>query len=97
MSLKPRRLVLDAPFSEPVSEPVGIIGLVSEEPFRAGTGAQQRNGPSDVSNVAGGQGKGDRSALIIGQSMDLARSSAARAPDRFRIVPFLSRLPSGAL
>ena len=66
---------------------VGIIGLIGKQAFGLVHGGQERNGHVDVGDVAGCQGEGDRSATIIGQSMDFARSSAARAPNRFRELP----------
>ena len=72
---------------EPVTKTVGIIGLVSKQAFGLVHGGQERNGHGDVGDIARRQGEGDRSATIIGQSMDFARSSAARAPNRFRVLP----------
>src|SRR6476620_10972919 len=72
---------------EPVTKTVGIIGLVSKQASGLVHGGQQRNGHGDVGDIARRQGEGDRSATIIGQSMDFARSSAARAPNRFRELP----------
>src|SRR6476620_11094336 len=79
---------------EPVPKTVGIIGLIGEQAFGLVHGGQERNGHGDVGDIAGCQGEGNRSATIIGQSMDFARSSAARAPNRFRKLP--SQRPSGA-
>ena len=69
------------------AETVGIIGLVGDEaPWPADT-VQKRYSHGDVGDVAGRQGEGDRPAVIIGQSMDFARSSAARRANRLRPRP----------
>ena len=74
---------------EPVTKTVGIIGLVSKQASGLVHGGQERNGHGDVGDIARRQGEGDRSATIIGQSMDFASSSAARAPQSLpRTPPF---------
>ena len=71
----------------PSAQTVGIIGLVCKQSFGLGHCAHERDSHGDVGDVAGRQGEGDRSAAIIGQSMDFTRSSAVRAPNRFRLLP----------
>jgi hypothetical protein len=93
----PRSCSFDLSSLEPVTKTVGIIGLVSKQASGLIHGGQERNGHGDVGDIARRQGEGDRSATIIGQSMDYARSSAARTPNRFRELPLLSQRPSGAL
>lgn len=77
----------DAARLEPVAQPVGVVSLVRQQPFGATHPFQQRDRDGDVGNVARCQCEGDRSALIIGQSMDLARSSATRRANRLRPRP----------
>ena len=66
---------------------VGIVSFVCQQPLRSGDGSMQRSGHSDVGDVSRGQRKGDRSAAIIGHSMDFTRFSAARTANRFRELP----------
>ncbi len=63
-----------------------VPSRIGKQTFGLVHGAQERNGHGYVGDVAGRQGEGDRSATIIGQSMDFARSFA-RAPNRFRVLP----------
>jgi hypothetical protein len=49
-------------------------------------------GHDDVGDVSGRQRESDRSAAIVGQSMNLARSSAPRAADRFFKLPLFEPL-----
>ena len=72
---------------EPVAQTVSIIGLIGEQSLGLPHGAEKRNSHGDIGDISRRQGEGDRSATIIGQSMDFARSSAARAANRFRVLP----------
>jgi len=72
---------------EPFAQAVGVVSFVCEQPLWSGDGAKQGSGDGDAGDVSRGQRKRDRSAAIIGQSMDLARSSAARMANRFRELP----------
>jgi hypothetical protein len=78
---------LDLSPLQPIAQTVGIIGFVGQQPFGLGHHADQWNGHGDVGDVAWRQREGDRSAAIIGQSMDFARSSTTRAANRFRERP----------
>ena len=82
---------LDATDFEPVAEAICIISLIGN-PVGPSDNGQQRHGHADVGNVAWRQRKGDRSAAIIGQTMDLRGAAAARAPDRLR--PFAPFAPA---
>jgi len=73
-----------------------VPSRIGKQTFGLVHGAQERNGHGYVGDVAGRQGEGDRSATIIGQSMDFARSFAER-PIASAYSPFLSQRPSGAL
>jgi hypothetical protein len=72
---------------EPFAQAVGVVSFVCQQPLWSGHGTKQRSGHGDVGNIPRRQRKGDRSAAIIGQSMDFARSSAARTANRFRELP----------
>ena len=78
---------LDATDFEPVAQAVCIISLIGNQAVGPSDGGQQRHGHADVGNVAWRQREGDRSAAIIGQTMDLRGAAAARAPDRLRPFP----------
>jgi hypothetical protein len=54
-------------------------------PLWSGGGSKQGNGHRDVGDVS--RREGNRSAAIIRQSMDFARSSVARTANRFRELP----------
>ena len=74
-----------------------VPSRIGKQTFGLVHGAQERNGHGYVGDVAGRQGEGDRSATIIGQSMDFARSSSRERPIASAYSPFLSQRPSGAL
>ena len=78
---------LDATGFEPVTQAVGVISFICDQVFRRRDGTQQRHGHADVGDVARRQRESDRSAAIIGQTMDLRGATAARAPDRLRPLP----------
>ena len=78
---------LDATDFEPIAQAVCVISLVRDQAVGQCDGAQQRHGHADVSDVAGRQREGDRSAAIIGQTMDFRGATAARTPDRLRPLP----------
>jgi hypothetical protein len=82
---------------QPSAQTGGIVGLVGQQALWLSDGAEKRNSHDDVGDVSGGQRESDRSAAIIGQSMDLARPSARERPIASSISPFLSRSPSDAL
>jgi hypothetical protein len=67
-----------------------VPSRIGKQTFGLVHGAQERNGHGYVGDVAGRQGEGDRSATIIGQSMDFRPIASAYSP-------FLSQRPSGAL
>src|SRR6202040_2501750 len=77
----------DLPLFEPFAQAVGVVSFVCEQPLWSGDGSKQWSGHGDVGDVSRGQSKRDRPAAIIGQSMDFARSSAARTANRFREIP----------
>jgi hypothetical protein len=68
---------LDAALLEPSSQAVSVVGFVRQQSPWGGDGAQKRNGHSYVGDVSRGQRESDRSAAIIGQCMDFARSSTS--------------------
>ena len=78
---------LDAAEFKPVAQAVRVIGFICDQVFRRRDGSQQRHGHTDVGDVAGRQREGDRSATIIGQTMDFRGATPARAPDRLRPLP----------
>jgi len=51
---------------------VGIIGLVGEQAPRWRNTVEQSGGEADVSDVAWRQDEGERPALSVGHSVDLA-------------------------
>ncbi len=82
----------DLPMLEPSAQTVGVVGLVRKHALWLSDGAEKRNGHDDVGDVSWRQRESDRSAAIIGQSMDLARPSAPRAADRFFKLPLFEPL-----
>ena len=82
----------DLPLLEPLAQAVGVIGLVRQQALWSCDGAEKGNGHDDVGDVSGGQRESDRSAAIIGQSMNFARPSAPRAADRFFKLPLFEPL-----
>ena len=61
---------------EPLAQVIGIVGLVGQQAFRRRDLVEQRSGDADVGDVAWRQDEGDRLALSVSQSMDLAGPSA---------------------
>jgi len=82
----------DLPLLQPSAQTVGVVGLVRQQALWFCDGAEKRNGHDDVGDVSGRQRESDRSAAIIGQSMNLARPSAPRAADRFFKLPLFEPL-----
>lgn len=78
---------LDLPVFEPIAQAICVVSFVRQQPLWFNDSSKQRSGHSDVGDVSRRQRKGDRSAAIIGHSMDFARSSAARTANRFRELP----------
>jgi hypothetical protein len=56
---------------------IGIIGLIGQQTFDRTSHLKKRDRHFDIGDVARGQGEGDRSAAIIGQTLYFARSSAS--------------------
>jgi len=82
----------DLSLPEPPAQTVRVVGLVGEQALWFCDGAEKRNGHDDVGDVSGRQRESDRSAAIVGQSMNLARPSAPRAADRFFKLPLFEPL-----
>ena len=82
----------DLPLLEPSAQAVGVVGLVRQHALWFCDGAEKRNGHDDVGDISGGQRESDRSAAIVGQSMNFARPSAPRAADRFFKLPLFEPL-----
>jgi hypothetical protein len=55
-----------------LTEMVGVVGPVREQATRWCDVVEQSVGDADVGDIAWRQDKGDRSALSVGQSVDLA-------------------------
>lgn len=78
---------LDLRSCKPLSQTVRVVDLVDDQPFGRASHFQQRDCHPDVGDVGKCQGEGDRSAAIIGQTMDFACSSAMRRANRLRRRP----------
>lgn len=61
---------------ERFAEVIGIVGFIRQQAFRRRDIVEQRSCDADVGNVAWRQDEGDRLALSVGQSVDLAGPSA---------------------
>ena len=82
----------------PSAQTVGVIGLVRQQALRFSDGAEKRNSHDHVGDVSGRQRESDRSAAIIGQSMNLLLVLPPRErPIASSNSPFLSRSPSDGL
>ena len=55
---------------------IGVVGLVRQQALRRRGIVEQRGRDADVGNIAWRQDEGDRLALSVGQSVDLAGPSA---------------------
>jgi hypothetical protein len=71
---------------------VGVVGLVRHKAPRFSDDGEKRNSHDHVGDVSGRQRERDRSAAIIGQSMNFARPSAPRAANRFFKLPLFEPL-----
>ena len=67
---------LGAERPQPLSQMIGVVGLVGQQASRRRDVVEQGPGDADVGDVAWRQDKGDRLALSGGQSVDLAGPSA---------------------
>ncbi len=72
---------LAAAFGEPVAELGRVIGAIGDQPLRGGDVLEQGGGPDQIVGLAGGHGKGDGPADVVGYGMNLGRPSAARSAD----------------
>ena len=63
---------LGAKSFEWLAEVIGVVGLVREQALWRSDLVEQRGCDADVGDVARRQDKGDRLALSVGQSVDLA-------------------------
>jgi hypothetical protein len=70
-----------------LAQVVGVVSFVCRPPLWSGDSSKPWRGDGDIGDVSRGQRKRDWSPAIIGQSMDFARSSAARTAHRFRELP----------
>jgi hypothetical protein len=82
----------DLPLLQPPAQTVRVVGLVRQQALWFCDGVEKRNGHDDVGDVSRRQRESDRSAAIVGQSMNFARSSAPRAADRFFKLPLFEPL-----
>lgn len=73
----------DAPLSQALAEPVGVIGLVAEEATIGWEHVDQGGNGREVMRLSWGQGQADRQPAAIDHGVDLGGQAAARAPDRF--------------
>ncbi len=70
-----------AGFCQPVPQPTRIMGAVCEKArWRSGNG-KQRLGTVEIMAIAGRQDQGERPSGRVGQGVELAGASAARASD----------------
>ena len=57
---------------ERFAEVIGVVGLVCQQALRRRDVIEQPDGEADVGNIAWCHDEGDRLALSVGQSVDLA-------------------------
>jgi hypothetical protein len=78
-----------------ISEPVGIVAPVCQEPFRRWQAAQQGRGANVIADLACSHEEADRAAIGVRDGMQLGVQSALRTPDQTTALvigaPFLAR------
>ncbi len=79
-----------APCLDLPAQPVGVIGLVTEQDIAFAQGAQQVPGPQKVMGLARRQDEFDRQAARIGERVDLGRQSASGAAHTMNVVAFFT-------
>lgn len=77
-----RALVLDQ-----IADAVAVIGAVGVDDAAPGQGAQQVLSGATVSSLARCQQKSERSALAVGEGMDLGVAAASADADRLEVRP----------
>ena len=72
----------NAPLAQERAEPVGIIGLVGDQPAVGWHHVEQGSGGAEIVRLAGAQGQADRQAASVDHGMDFGRQAATRPADR---------------
>ncbi len=72
---------------QPVAELAGVISTIGNQPARRRNPSEERRGADQVVRLPGGEGKGPRSAGVIGYGVNFGRPSAARSADGVLEVP----------
>ena len=76
----------DAALAREQAQPVGIIGLVSDEAAVGWQDVNQGGHGREIVRLTWRQGQPDRQPAAIDHGMDLGGQAAARTPDRFLAV-----------
>ena len=80
---------------EPLAQVVRVVGPVGQQALRQRDVVEQDLGDTVVGDVAWSRDEGNRLALSVGQSVDLAGPSATLQAERLRRVPLLTQPLSG--
>lgn len=72
----------DMALAQELTEPVGVVGFVSDEATIGWNHIEQSAGGAKIVRLAGGQGQAHRQAAAVDHGIDLGRQPAARAPNR---------------
>jgi len=86
-----RNTGLDALRLQSLSEPVGVIAAVTQQPFRFGQVVQQSRSSGVVADLPGGHEEAERAAVGVGDGVKLGVHAALCAADQAPEIPFLTR------
>jgi hypothetical protein len=78
---------LDPALDEQSAEVVGVVASIGNEPSERPCGIDQVGGQADVIGIAATEQQNPRASLVVGQSVQLCGSSAARAAYPLEEVP----------
>jgi len=79
---------------ERIAEPIGVVAAVADQPLGLRPVVEQRRRAGVVADLAGRHEEAYRSAVRIGQGMQLCVQPALGAPDQPAKTPFSSRRPA---
>ena len=87
----PRNAGFDPLFLKRISEPVGVVSAVTQQPLRLGKVVEQRGCTGIIADLASGYEEAERATVCIGDGVKLRVHAAFGAADQPSKTPFLTR------